>query len=299
MSAADLQPFPAAKKKIDLLSRQFIDSITSNNKKLVDSSGNSMPKGFINIRNGYPTLVYNAIIAPFFKCPVKGVLWYQGEANSDLPLCFSYESMLTTMINSWRTSWTNDKLPFLLVQLANYKQKVRAVSPLSGWAITQEAQFKVSQSRKNVGIVITNDIGNPNDPHPTNKQDVGKRLAALAFRDVYNNSRVVASGPTFDSMKIEGDKITLTFKHKGSGLIAKDGGTMLNAFAVAGADNLFHKAAAQIVGSKVVVHSSEVAKPVHVRYAFESNPPQVNFYNKEGLPAPPFRTDSLKNYKLN
>jgi sialate O-acetylesterase len=294
MSAADLQAFPAAKKKIEVLSAHFIDSVEAQNKKLIEASGTPTPKGFVNIKNGYPTLVYNAMVAPFFTYPVKGVLWYQGEANSDLPVCFNYESMLTTMINSWRASWKEDKLPFLLVQLANYKQKVRVVSPLSGWAVTQEAQFKVSQSLKNIGIAITNDIGNPDDAHPTNKQDVGKRLAAVAFREVYGDKKVIANGPTFNAVTIRQDTLILTFKNVGGGLFAKNGGDLLNAFSVAGTDNKFHKAIAKICGDKVIVYSNEVLNPINVRYAFESNPPEVNFYNKEGFPAPPFRTDSLK-----
>jgi sialate O-acetylesterase len=295
MSAADLQAFPAAKKKIEVLSAHFIDSVEAQNKKLIEASCTPTPKGFVNIKNGYPTLVYNAMVAPFFTYTVKGVLWYQGEANSDLPVCFNYESMLTTMINSWRASWKDDKLPFLLVQLANYKQKVRVVSPLSGWAVTQEAQFKVSQSLKNVGIAITNDIGNPNDAHPTNKQDVGKRLASVAFREVYGDKKVVANGPTFNAVTIRKDTLTLTFTNIGGGLCVKNGGDLLNAFSVAGADNKFHKAIAKICGDKVIVYSNEVINPINVRYAFESNPPEVNFYNKEGFPAPPFRTDHLKN----
>jgi sialate O-acetylesterase len=296
MSAADLQPYPAAKKKIDALSTRFIDSVEARNKKLIDSTGTPIPKGLINVKNGYPTLVYNAMVTPFFKYSVKGVLWYQGEANSDLPLCFSYESMLTTMINSWRKSWGNKDLPFLLVQLANYNQKVRVVSPLSGWAVTQEAQFKVSQSLNNVGIVVTNDIGNPFDAHPTNKQDVGKRLAAVAFKTVYGDKQMIANGPTFKSMKVDGNRIILSFNNTGGGLVAKDGGIMLNAFALAGTNNLYHKAKAQITGDKVIVSCDEVEKPVNVRYAFESNPPKVNFYNKDGFPAAPFRTDSLTEY---
>jgi sialate O-acetylesterase len=293
MSAADLQPFPIAKKKIELLNTRYIDSIETRNKKLIDSLGTPTPKGFVNVKNGYPTLVYNAMVTPFFTYPVKGVLWYQGEANSDLPVCFSYESMLTNMIKSWRRSWGNEDLPFLLVQLANYKQKVRVVSPLSGWAITQEAQFKVSQSLKNVGIAITNDIGNPENAHPNNKQDVGKRLAAVAFRDIYGEKALIAYGPTLDSYKVNGDKITLSFKNIGSGLIAKDGEVSLRAFSIAGSDNIYHSAKAEIVGDKVIVYADGVAKPVNVRYAFESNPPQVNFYNKEGFPAAPFRTDNF------
>ncbi|MEJ7557462.1 MAG: sialate O-acetylesterase [Pedobacter sp.] len=294
MDDKTLQVFPAAKKKMDLLSPEFIKATQLKNIQLVESSGNPNPKGFINIRNGYPTLVYNAMVAPFFNFPVKGVLWYQGEANSDIPACFQYEKLLTGMITSWRTSWKEPDLPFVVVQLANYRQKVSTVSPISGWAVLQEAQYQVSQTLKNVGIVITNDIGNPFDAHPKNKQDVGKRSAAVALNKFYGYKSLVASGPSLRNAEILKDKMILSFDGIGSGLTAKGGGDLLNGFLIAGEDQQFYEATARISGDQVVVFHKDILSPTFVRYAFKDNPPAVNFYNKNGFPAVPFRTDTEK-----
>jgi sialate O-acetylesterase len=277
-----------------LLSPEFMEATLLKNKQLVESSGNPSPKGFVNLRNGYPTLVYNAMVAPFFNFPVKGVLWYQGEANSDIPTCFEYEKLLTSMITSWRASWKKPDLPFIVVQLANYNQKVSKVTPISGWAVLQEAQYHVSQALNDVGIVVTNDIGNPVDAHPTNKQDVGKRSAAVALNKFYGYRSLVANGPSLRNAEISKDKIILSFDGIGGGLIAKNGGDQLNGFLIAGEDQQFYEATARISGDKVVVYHKEILSPKFVRYAFKDNPPPVNFYNKNGFPTVPFRTDTVK-----
>ena len=292
MNAETLEEFPLAKSKIEVLSPEFIRRTKASNKALTEATGTARPEGFVNIENGYPSLVYNAMIAPFFNQEIKGFLWYQGEANSFLPACYQYERMLSLLVQSWRKSWRNEALPFLLVQLPNYGQ-ASAVPVASGWTIVQEAQFKVSRSLKNVGLVVTQDLGDPADIHPANKQEVGKRAAASALKDVYGDKKRVAQGPELMSLKTGENKIVLTFKNIGSG-IAKDRGNMLNAFSVAGADQKYYRATAEIKGDHVVVYSSDVSLPLFVRYAFESNPGKINFYNKEGFPALPFRTDQLK-----
>ncbi|MCX2486200.1 sialate O-acetylesterase [Pedobacter sp. MR2016-24] len=243
------------------------------------------------LKNGYPTGIYNAMISPFFSYPVKGVLWYQGEANSDWPVCFGYEQLLKVMVQSWRKSWADPDLPFLLVQLANYNQKVTKVMPVSGWAIVQEAQYKVSKQLKNIGLVVTNDIGNPFDAHPVNKQEVGRRLAALAFHEVYGDRSVAAYGPAFRSAKILNGTIIASFDHVDGGIVAKDSVDTLRGFTIAGEDKKFYPARAIIRNREVTVSAREVARPMYLRYAFTDNPPPVNFYNRQGFPALPFRTD--------
>ncbi|MFA6083815.1 sialate O-acetylesterase [Mucilaginibacter sp.] len=240
----------------------------------------------------YPTLVYNSMIAPFFKYSFKGIVWYQGEDNSRYSVCYDYEKMLTNLIKTWRSSWDSPKLPFLIVQLANYHPVYPEPTP-GAWSIVQEAQSKVGQNMPNTGFAVINDIGDAVNIHPTNKQEVGRRLALVARDLVYNESNITSMGPTYKSMKSKSDTIILSFKNMGTGLISKNGNGNLNAFCLAGKDSVFYRAKAKIAGDKVSVFSDKVPDPVYVRYAFEDNPGEINFYNKEGLPAVPFRTDNF------
>jgi sialate O-acetylesterase len=295
MNADALKDFPSIQQKIAAISPEYINNIKARNQELIAAApaGTKNPKGFINVENQYPTFIYNAMIAPFFSYPVKGVVWYQGENNAGLGSCYNYEKMLADMITSWRSSWQNNKLPFLIVQLANYG-KVTEKPEATGWAVVQEAQFKVSKKLENVGLVVTNDIGEHDDIHPVNKQDVGRRLAYQARKIVYGENKLLAEGPTVKEATIAKDKFELTYDHIGSGLVAKDGASQLKAFSVAGQDNIFYRANAIIKGNKVIVWSEAVAQPLHLRYAFESSPAAINLYNKEGFPAVPFRTDQFK-----
>lgn len=189
------------------------------------------------------------------------------------------------MIRNWRNDWEQGDFPFLFVQLANYK----AIKPEPGesdWAELREAQLK-TLALPNTGMAVIIDIGEAEDIHPKNKQDVGKRLALWALAKTYGE-KIVCSGPVYKSMKVENDKILLHFDHIGKGLTAA-GNEQLKGFAVAGTDRRFVWADAKIEGNDVVV-SGKVSKPIAVRYGWADNP-QCNLYNKEGLPASPFRAD--------
>lgn len=289
-----LEDFLEAKSQVDKITPEFVERVKRTNDSLLKvNPGVANPKGFVNIENRYPTMVYNGMVVPFFSYPVKGVVWYQGEGNAFVPICYDYEAMLTGMINSWRASWGNAHLPFFIAQLASYG-KVIEKPESSAWAVVQEAQFAVSRKLENVRTAITNDIGDPKDIHPRNKRDVGKRLAVQALELIYGHTSQVTQGPVLEKATLKGSVFELSFENVGSGLVAKDNSKELYSFAVAGEDNQFYRAKAEIKGDKVIVYSEEVPKPVYVRYAFESSPERINFYNKEGFPAVPFRTDRLK-----
>lgn len=294
MDPHSLRDFPEARSQVEKITPEFVERVKSANDSLLTANpGVENPKGFINIENRYPTMVYNGMVVPFFSYPIKGVVWYQGEGNAFVPICYEYEAMLTAMINSWRASWRNELLPFFIVQLANYG-KIIEKPESSAWAVVQEAQFAVSRKLENVRTAITNDIGDPKDIHPRNKRDVGKRLAVQALELIYGHTGQVTQGPVLKKATLVGNVFELSFENVGSGLVAKDSNNELYSFAIAGEDNQFYRARAEIKGDKVIVYSDEVPNPVYVRYAFESCPERINFYNKEGFPAVPFRTDRLK-----
>jgi len=190
------------------------------------------------------------------------------------------------MIEDWRKAWGQGEFPFLFVQLANF-QKRRDEPADSAWAELREAQLMTLKSPSTAMAVII-DIGEADNIHPRNKQDVGGRLALAAQAIVYHQN-VAYSGPIYDSMAVEGNKIRLRFQHVDGGLVAK-GGNELVGFAIAGEDRKFAWAKASIEGDTVVVSSDQVSKPVAVRYAWADNP-ACNLYNQANLPASPFRTD--------
>lgn len=235
-----------------------------------------------------PVALYNAMIAPLIPYCIRGVAWYQGESNTGKAA--EYPRLLTALINDWRTRWQEGAFPFLIVQLANYMQP-KAEPSESNWAELREAQLKVASSVPNTGLAVTIDIGETNDVHPLNKRDVGKRLALAAAKISYGENNIIYSGPLYRSMEVKGNKVIISFDHTGSGLIAK-GDRPLSQFAIAGADRKFVWANAKIEGDHVVVWSNNVNKPAAVRYAWANNPAGCNLYNKEGLPASPFRTDN-------
>jgi sialate O-acetylesterase len=233
-----------------------------------------------------PSGLYNGMIAPLLNYRIKGVIWYQGESNTAKPL--EYRRLLPAVIADWRGKWNQGDFPFLYVQLANFMEAKNEPSE-SDWAEVREAQLK-TLAVPNTAMAVITDIGEWNDVHPLNKEDVGKRLALAAQKVAYGDEKVVYSGPIYQSMKVEGNKLILTFTNIGSGLIAKGDGE-LKYFSIAGADKKFVWAKAKIEGDKVVVWNDDLTNPVAVRYAWADNPEGANLYNKEGLPASSFRTD--------
>jgi sialate O-acetylesterase len=232
-----------------------------------------------------PLGLYNAMLAPLQKYSIKGVIWYQGESNAARPI--QYRELLPAMVRDWRKHWNQGDFPFLLVQLPNYMERKPEPSE-SNWALLREAQLK-TLSLPQTGMAVTIDIGEWNDVHPLNKKDVGTRLVLAAQSVAYGEASVVSSGPIYESMKIDGEKIIVSFRHTGSGLVARGG--ELRSFAIAGVDKRFVWAKARIENNRVMVWSEQVQNPVAVRYAWADNPAGANLYNEEGLPASPFRTD--------
>jgi len=247
-----------------------------------------------------PAGLYNAMIAPLIPYGIAGAIWYQGESNTSR--AYQYRKLLPAMINNWRRDWSRGNFAFLIVQLANF-MAAKPEPTDSEWAELREAQL-LTLALPNTGMAVAIDIGEANDIHPKNKQDVGKRLALWALVKTYGKN-LEYCGPIYKSMKVDGNKIILEFNHVGGGLVAGGGlpagpmaGEPLKGFVVAGVDRKFVWADAQIDGNTVVVSSDKVTEPVAVRYAWADNP-VCNLYNKEGLPACPFRTDDWPGITVN
>jgi sialate O-acetylesterase len=237
--------------------------------------------------NNQGTLCFNGMIAPIQGFPIAGVIWYQGESNTGRAK--EYEISFPLMIKDWRAGW-KDEFPFIFAQLSSYGPFNDSNSG-SPWAELREAQLKTLKLPK-TGMAVITDIGDPNDIHPLNKRDVGFRMALSAEKIAYNQD-IVYSGPAFEKMDLVKNKAILTFKNIGSGLIAKDKYGYLKGFEIASNDGIFHFAKASIVADKVEVYHPSGLIPVMVRYGWSDSPIDANLYNKEGLPASPFRTDSL------
>ncbi len=233
-----------------------------------------------------PVGLYNAMISPLLNYCIKGVIWYQGESNAARP--FEYGGLFSTLVCDWRYRWGQGDFPFLFVQLPNFMETKTQPSE-SDWALFREAQRK-SLALPNTGMAVTIDVGEWNDVHPLNKKDVGRRLALAAQKVAYGDEQIIYSGPIYQSMQINGNKIILTFKNKGSGLMVKGNGELKH-FAIAGKDRQYVWAKAKIENDKVVVWNDSLSNPLAVRYAWADNPEGANLYNKEGLPASPFGTD--------
>jgi sialate O-acetylesterase len=231
-----------------------------------------------------PSVLYNAMIAPLKPFAFRGAIWYQGESNANR--AYQYRTLFPAMIRDWRAAWGQGDFPFYFVQLANWHAAPREPGE-SDWAELREAQTMTLREPQ-TGMAVIIDIGDANDIHPRNKLDVGKRLAAWALADTYQQ-KVESSGPLYDSFSVKGEMVVVKFKHLGGGLKTSDDGPP-KGFEIAGVDHKFVWAEARVEGDTVVVWSKDVSNPVAVRYGWSDNP-LCNLYNRAGLPASPFRTD--------
>ncbi|MDA7790649.1 sialate O-acetylesterase [Opitutales bacterium] len=254
------------------------------------------------VKGGTPSAIYNSMVHPLTPYAMRGAIWYQGESNGKEGTTYYHKKH--ALVKGWRKAFQNPNLGFYWVQLCNWKQPGKTPGGGDGWAKLREAQTQ-ALDLKHTGMAVIIDLAdahNPNDIHPKNKQDVGWRLAQWALHQTYDKNELVPSGPLYSGYEIKGNQIQLSFKNTGKGLMVgkkvgldptqqiKDG--TLKHFSIAGADKKWHWADAQIVGDKVVLSSKEVISPTAARYAFTMNPADANLYNKEGLPASPFRTDN-------
>jgi sialate O-acetylesterase len=239
-----------------------------------------------SLARGESSCLYNGMIAPLIPYGIRGAIWYQGESN--IGRAYQYRTLFPAMIRNWRADWGQGDFPFGFVQIAPFRY---GKNDPALWAELCEAQAMTLQNTPNTGMAVTVDVGDVKDIHPKNKQDVGKRLALWALAKVYGKD-IVYSGPLYKSMAVEGGKIRLRFEHADGGLFSLDGNPLTD-FTVAGADQKFVPASAEIDGDAVVVSSPEVAAPVAVRFAWHDDT-SPNLVNQEGLPAGPFRTDSWK-----
>jgi sialate O-acetylesterase len=239
--------------------------------------------------NDYPSLIYNAVINPLIPFAIQGIIWYQGESN--IGRSFQYRKTFPLLINDWRNKWNQGNFPFYFVQLATYTSPGDSNNGCS-WAELRESQAK-ALTTPNTGMVVTTDVGIPDNLHPTNKQAVGKRLAALALNNVYKKP-MICSGPIYKSMKINKNEIIISFDDIGSGLFTTEINGELKGFEIAGENQIFYKAKAYIKHNNVKVFNNQVKKPIAVRFSWLGDASQSNLFNKEGFPAVPFRTDDWK-----
>lgn len=238
-------------------------------------------------RNSYPSLTYNRMLHPLIQFNIKGVVWYQGEQNTGKKTGAHYSTVLANLIKSWRQDW-GYVFPFYIIQLPNFRKQDKTPSQ-SDWAELREAQAS-ALSLPQTGLIVTTDLGEAGDIHPRNKKDVGERVALKALNEIYGKTDIIHSGPQVATIEFENNKVVMSFNETGTGLISSDNYGYLKGFAVAGEDKCFYWAQATIVGNEVIVSSDNVAKPIAVRYNWADNP-DGTLFNKEGLPAIPFRSD--------
>ena len=248
----------------------------------IEKSDKEKRANIVKVHSGLPTVLYNAMIHPLVPYTIKGAIWYQGESNVER--AEQYKRLFPAMIEDWRTKW-NHNFPFYFVQIAPFQYHGNNDVSLDQSQKLREAQ-RHALKIKNTGMVVTLDIGNFNNIHPSNKQDIGKRLARLALANDYGKP-IVPSGPLFKSLKVSGQKLILNFDYTGSGLIAKGD---LTGFEIAGADKKYVFANASIVDNKIELYANTVAKPIYVRYAWKDKA-VPSLFNIEGLPASSFTSE--------
>jgi sialate O-acetylesterase len=276
---ATLDRFPAAKEKFDQQTEEWKKASAE-----AKAAGKPVPTApRPPVGPGHPSTpagLFNSMIQPLTPFAIKGVVWYQGEANASQAHGYAYRRLFRTLIEDWRRAWGIGAFPFGFVELANFKTN-------GWWPLLRESQTD-ALNLINTGMALAIDVGNPTDIHPKDKQTVSHRLALWARATVYGE-KLIYSGPMFRTVSWEGKQARLWFDQVGSGLTARGG--KLTGFTVAGKDGAFVPAEAAIEGATVVVTSGQVAEPAAVRYAWDDNP-TANLYNQEGLPANPFRTGS-------
>ena len=255
--------------------------------KAAKAAGQKVPNAPVRpvaprLNSHYPSNLYNAMIAPLIPYAIKGAVWYQGESNANDLTAALYGLQLAAKIQDWRRRWGYE-FPYAWVQLPNYRASDR------NWPLVREGMLHALKVPK-TGMAITMDIGDPDDIHPKNKQDVGRRLALWALGAVYGQKVASVSGPLPAGHAVKGGEVVCSFTHADGGLIAKGGG--LKGFVIAGADQKWLPANAKIAGDTVAVSHPDVKEPVAVRYAWAANP-ECNLFNGAGLPASPFRTDTF------
>ncbi|WP_343570039.1 sialate O-acetylesterase [Sphingobacterium sp.] len=233
-----------------------------------------------------PTVLYNAMVKPFVDFKIKGAIWYQGESNADSKDA-PYQQLLPALIQDWRQQWNNEKMPFYFVQLANFKAKSVTPQP-SSWARLREAQ-RQTLKLPYTGMAVITDIGDAQDIHPKNKQDVGRRLGWIATALLYGK-KIPYSGPVLQHWTTKAAEMELSFNPMGKKLVLKGADNRNSSFTIAGADQVFYPAEVKQVGNKLIVSAKEVPSPVAVRYGWADNP-DLTLYNEAGIPGSPFRTD--------
>lgn len=235
--------------------------------------------------NMFHSLLFNAMINPMIPYTIRGVIWYQGENNAGR--AYDYRTLFPNLIQDWRSHWKIE-FPFYWVQLANYMAKEKTPED-SDWAKLRDAQTRTLRLAHTGQAVIT-DIGEADDIHPRNKQEVGRRLALIALAKDYGKKDLIYSGPTFKSLVKQGNKLVISFDSTGGGLVVNNKYGYVEGFAIAGADKKFVWAKAHIQGNKIIVFADQIVNPEFVRYAWSDNP-DVNLFNREGLPAVPFSNE--------
>lgn len=234
-----------------------------------------------------PAGLYNGVIAPLRNYVIRGALWYQGESNTGSPK--GYNELFTDMVRDWRNNWGIGDFPFIYAQLPNFGSP-ESYQENSHWALLRHEQRKGLATVENAAMAVIIDVGEHNDLHPQDKKSVGERMAKCAMKLAFGEE-LVYSGPMYRSMEREGHAIRIHFDHTGSGLVAGGDGT-LKGFVICGPDGKYLPAQAVISGDSVIVSNEQIQEPVHVRYAWADNPFDANLYNREGLPASPFTTET-------